>query len=113
MTNKLKYPRQATPKVANKWRLAVIFLALATLLGATNGDIIFKDGFENHAPEIISTPITTALIDAPYSYDVIATDIDGDLLLYGLVVAPENMSIGENSGEKRRHPWIIYERWVS
>jgi len=97
--NKPIYPGQQTRKVASRWWLAVVYLALAALFGSINGDIIFKDGFENHAPEITSLPITAALINAPYTYDVIATDFDGDLLNYGLVIAPENMSIGEFSGE--------------
>jgi len=99
VTNQPIYPGQATQKVAHMWWLAVVFLALTALLGATNGDIIFKDSFENHAPVITSLPVTTALINAEYTYNVIATDIDGDLLQYGLVVSPDNMSIGEFSGE--------------
>jgi RHS repeat-associated protein len=77
----------------------ISIIAVGGILAALPPDIIFEDSFENHPPEITSTPITAAQIDVPYAYDVEATDADGDLLLFGLVVAPDNMSIGELSGE--------------
>jgi len=82
----------------------VICLVLVALVGSTNDDVIFKDSFENHAPEITSLPATTALVNVLYTCDVVATDIDGDLLQYELVVSPDNMSIGEFSGEIRWTP---------
>lgn len=103
MKNKPINPDQATRKVANKWRLAVVFLTLVALLGATNDDVIFRDSFENHAPEITSIPGSAAEIDLLYTYDVVATDAGSDLLLYELTVSPDNMTIGEFSGEVR---WI-------
>jgi thiol-disulfide isomerase/thioredoxin/DNA-binding protein len=52
----------------------------------------------NHAPTITSTPITTATVGVEYTYDVEATDPDGDTLYYYLVVSPTGMTIDENTG---------------
>jgi VCBS repeat-containing protein len=52
----------------------------------------------NDAPEIISTPLTGALEDTLYTYDVNATDIDGDTLNYSLTVSPDGMVIDESTG---------------
>lgn len=53
----------------------------------------------NNPPTIVSTPITTATEDTPYSYDVDATDPDGDTLTYSLAVAPAGMNIDPATGE--------------
>lgn len=53
---------------------------------------------QNHAPEIRSTPVTTATVGQPYSYDVDATDEDGDVLSYTLAVSPNGMEIEPSSG---------------
>ena len=54
----------------------------------------------NHAPTIISTPITTATVGALYTYDVEATDPDsGDTLTYSLTVSPTGMTINSTTGE--------------
>jgi len=97
-------PSQATQKVAGTWRLIAAILLLVAVIAASNDDIIFRDSFENHAPVITSDPVTVALIDVLYSYDAVATDSDGDVLMYGLVVSPDNMTIGELSGEIRWTP---------
>lgn len=47
----------------------------------------------NHSPEIISTPVTTVPEGQPYSYQVLASDQDGDKLNYQLVQSPKSMSI--------------------
>jgi RHS repeat-associated protein len=52
----------------------------------------------NHAPKIISAPITSAEVNSNYSYAVLATDEDLDLLTYSLVSGPSGMSIGLMSG---------------
>jgi DNA-binding protein/thiol-disulfide isomerase/thioredoxin len=52
----------------------------------------------NHAPTITSTPITTATVGEEYTYDVDATDPDGDTLYYSLVVSPTGMTIDEDTG---------------
>ncbi len=38
----------------------------------------------NNAPKIVSTPITEGRVGIPYSYQVVATDADGDALTYQL-----------------------------
>ena len=49
--------------------------------------------FLNGAPVIISEPIITAKEDQLYSYQVEASDPDGDNLNYSLIIKPEGMSI--------------------
>ena len=51
-------------------------------------DLIFSDGFENHDPVIVSSPVTTASLGNPYAYDVEAEDLDGDPPLYLLTTSP-------------------------
>jgi RHS repeat-associated protein len=52
----------------------------------------------NHAPIIVSEPITSAYISKTYIYDVNALDADNDSLTYSLVQAPEGMIIDSNTG---------------
>jgi len=52
----------------------------------------------NNNPEITSTPITEAVRDERYEYDVDAFDIDGDALTYSLLRKPIGMSIDANNG---------------
>ena len=53
----------------------------------------------NQPPSITSSPITTAAVGHPYSYDVEATDPDpGDTLTFSLDVAPQGASINSASG---------------
>ena len=49
-------------------------------------------------PIIESTPITTAKVGIAYSYNVNATDPDGDTLEYSLLTLPEGMIINSTSG---------------
>ncbi|PIW11448.1 MAG: hypothetical protein COW35_06880, partial [Candidatus Infernicultor aquiphilus] len=49
--------------------------------------------FLNRAPVIISEPIITAKEDQLYSYQIEASDPDGDNLNYSLIIKPEGMSI--------------------
>jgi hypothetical protein len=52
----------------------------------------------NHAPTIISTPITTTTLGVEYTYDVNATDPDGDTLTYSLTTKPVDMTINSTTG---------------
>ncbi len=52
---------------------------------------------ENHAPIITSTAPTTAETLVEYSYEVIATDEDGDQLYYTIQNAPEGMYVDGNT----------------
>jgi len=56
-------------------------------------ELIFEDGFENHDPVITTLPPTSGALGELYGYDVDATDIDGDTLLYLLTTAPAGMSM--------------------
>jgi hypothetical protein len=69
--------------------LSVLFLNSCTI---SNNNV-------NHAPVILSEPITIAYLDEEYHYDVNAIDEDGDNLVYELTNLPEGMSIDINSGE--------------
>ena len=52
----------------------------------------------NNAPVITSTPVTSATKNQAYSYDVNATDSDGDTLFYSLTTTPSGMSINSSTG---------------
>jgi hypothetical protein len=54
----------------------------------------------NEAPIVTSTPDITAVENAVYSYDVDATDADGDTLIFSFIVdsSPTGMSIDSSSG---------------
>jgi len=61
----------------------------------------------NGAPVITSTPITTAIERAEYTYDVSATDPDGDVLTFSLIESPTGMSISSSSGLITWTPTLI------
>jgi len=52
----------------------------------------------NNAPTINSIPITSWLIDVLYTYNVVATDTDGDTLTYSLTSSPPGMTIDSSTG---------------
>ena len=52
----------------------------------------------NQAPDITSTPITSATVDQAYTYNVNATDPDGDTLTYSLTTKPTGMTINSTTG---------------
>ena len=52
----------------------------------------------NHPPVVTSTPPFLATLNAPYRYEVTATDPDGDALTFQLLTRPDGMSINENTG---------------
>ena len=66
------------------------------MVGCINLEEIFP--FLNKAPIIISEPIITATEDQPYSYQVKASDPNGDDLNYSLTIKPEGMSIDIENG---------------
>ena len=61
----------------------------------------------NRPPTIVTTAPTTATTGAAYSYDVDATDPDGDMLSYALATAPTGMAIADaastHSTARSRH----------
>ena len=52
----------------------------------------------NDPPQITSAPLTTAMEDELYQYDVEATDPDGNVLTYSLLEQPEGMAIENTTG---------------
>jgi hypothetical protein len=84
-----------------KWSriIPLVVVSLTALVYAgVDDETIFRDSFENHAPVITSSPITAAGLNFPYSYDVEATDPEGDSLLYLLTTSPAGMDIDPVSG---------------
>jgi RHS repeat-associated protein len=64
--------------------------------------LIIRQG--NQPPEIKSTPLTVALEDSEYTYQVVAEDPDGDALSYSLTVSPTGMKIDASTGLIRWTP---------
>ena len=85
------------PGKKNMKRMIILSLILSLPLNAQ--DVIFSNSFENRAPVIISSPETKGSIGVAYSYDVEATDADGDLLAYFLTMSPDGMMIDALTGE--------------
>jgi hypothetical protein len=52
----------------------------------------------NNPPTIDSDPVTSATVGEAYSYDVEASDVDGDTLTFDLLTYPEDMNIDPTSG---------------
>lgn len=61
----------------------------------------------NQAPIITSDPVKTATVGKAYTYDVDATDPDGDTLTYSLTVRPEDMTIDPDTGIIEWDPQIL------
>ena len=61
----------------------------------------------NHAPEISSSPVTNLLIGAGYSYNVEASDPDGDSLTFSLETNPTGMTINATTGEISWNPGSV------
>lgn len=81
-------------KVIN--RKIIILLSLLLFLTLFSGCFLFPP--TNQAPTITSTQITTATVDELYTYDVDATDLDGDTLTYSLTTNPSGMTIDSTTG---------------
>jgi hypothetical protein len=81
-------------KILNKKILILIsvFLLLPLLVGC------FSAPPTNQSPTITSTPITAATVAAAYTYNVNATDPDGDTLAYSLTTNPPGMTINSTTG---------------
>ena len=52
----------------------------------------------NKPPVITSIPATTAKVGVEYSYNVFATDPNGDSLTYSLLAYPNGMTINSSTG---------------
>lgn len=56
------------------------------------------DSEENFPPLITSSPVTLALVNASYQYQVTASDANDDTLAYSLLVNPTGMTINPSTG---------------
>lgn len=80
-----------------KFFIILSVLIVATVMeGCLNLSSIIP--ISNVAPIIISEPIITATEDQLYSYQVEASDPNGDILTYSSIIKPEGMSIDSESG---------------
>ena len=76
----------------------ILFVSIAATVmgGCLNLASIFP--VPNVTPIIISVPIITATEDQLYSYQVKASDPNGDTLTYSFTAKPEGMGIDSESG---------------
>ncbi len=81
-------------KIINKKTL--LLLSLLLFLPVFSG--CFLTPSVNQTPTITSTSITTATVDELYTYNVNATDPDGDTLTYSLTTNPTGMTINSTTG---------------
>ena len=81
-----------TPTAAQAGDVSVT-VRVTDLRGLSSTDTFMLSVPPNHAPVIDSAPTTEATATEVYEYEVEASDIDGDLLSYSLVSAPEGMVI--------------------
>ena len=83
--------------------ISVLSILLAgCFLTPGNTSICIIDGIIciNHAPEISNPPVLGQMVDIlqTYTYDVDATDVDGDTLTYSLTDNPNGMVIDPTTG---------------
>jgi len=81
--------RTARMKIVTSILLSIFLFLLAGCSGTVP---------TNNAPMITSSPITSWLIDLLYTYNVVATDTDGDTLNYSLTSNPTGMTIDSSTG---------------
>jgi len=74
----------------------LVLLSLLLFLPLFSGCFLMPS--VNQTPTITSPPITTATVDELYTYDVDATDPDGDTLTYSLTTNPSGMTINSATG---------------
>jgi parallel beta-helix repeat protein len=58
----------------------------------------------NYPPVITSIPDTLVFVDSLYQYQVIAYDHDDDTLTYSLTIAPDFLTVNENTGKMEGMP---------
>src|SRR5207244_379954 len=59
--------------------------------------ITVTQGIPNRPPLFVSTPVVDANVDTPYTYPALATDPDGDTVIYSVVSGPPGLSIPDPS----------------
>jgi len=76
-----------------KYKKLLLTLSIFLIVFLFTGCYLF-----NSAPVIESDPVTTAKEGAVYTYDVEATDPNGDTLTYSLTTGPDGMTINSATG---------------
>lgn len=71
-----------------------VVLRAIDLRGASDEQVFDLSVIANTPPVITSTPPLQAFVGEPYVYPVIATDVDGDAMIYTLTASPLTMDIG-------------------
>ncbi|MBU4263973.1 MAG: hypothetical protein KKC76_19125, partial [Proteobacteria bacterium] len=61
-------------------------------------DTVKITAISNSPPSITSSPVTTATAGSPYSYQVTATDPEGNAITFSLEAAPTGMTINTSTG---------------
>lgn len=79
-------------------KILLIVLLLGIISISCTGCLSWLFPDSNNPPVISSTPPTTATIGLTYTYDVNATDPDGDTLTYSLTNNPSGMTINSATG---------------
>ncbi|MFH1511609.1 MAG: Ig-like domain-containing protein, partial [Candidatus Woesearchaeota archaeon] len=74
----------------------IIFTASDGINSTESNEVFLEIAAVNDIPMIISNPNSTAFEDALYTYEVLATDIDGDDIEYSLEKAPASMTMSDN-----------------
>lgn len=59
---------------------------------------------QNHSPQFLSSPITVAVTNERYRYDVVVEDADRDALQFDLVMGPAGMVLDTDSGQLTWQP---------
>jgi len=76
--------------------IVVGLIVVTAMVGCLDLEGIFP--FLNQPPIIISEPVITATEDQLYSYQIEASDPNGDTLTYSFIIKPDGMSIDRESG---------------
>jgi len=79
-------------------RRILVIMFLVVFLTLFVGCNFLIPSMDNHIPTIKTSPVTTAKLDMEYTYDVDATDPDGDALTYSLTTHPGGMTINSSTG---------------
>ncbi len=58
-------------------------------------ELVVSNGASNSSPTITSVPATQSLVNREWNYDVLAVDVDSDVLAYALVTGPSGMRIDD------------------
>lgn len=74
-----------------------IFLSVILVAGC-GGSVPVGPVSTNQTPIITSNQITSATVDQTYTYNVTATDPDGDTLTFSLTIRPTGMTINSSTG---------------